>query len=80
MQNHSCKLPTYILDSFTPCPLLEPVPPLPLPQPHTQTSNPRSTNEGGQAGAELCRAQAQMGWYAEATTKQNLHLNVCQLF
>ena len=27
-----------------------------------------------QAGAELCQAQAQVGYHAEATTKQNFHL------
>ena len=32
-------------------------------------------NDNKQAGAELCQAQAQLGWQAEATTKQNLHLN-----
>ena len=28
----------------------------------------------GQAGAQLCQAQAQLGYHAETTSKHNLHL------
>ena len=33
-----------------------------------------------QAGAELCRAQAQQGYHAEATTKQTLDYKSWNLF
>ena len=32
-----------------------------------------------QAGAELCQAQAQLGYHVEATTKQNIHLSLADL-
>ena len=37
-------------------------------------------NRGEQAWAELCQAQAQLGYHAETTTKKDLHLKSWKLF
>ena len=40
----------------------------------------KSKNIIKQAGAELCQAQAQLGYNAETTTKKDLHLKSWKLF
>jgi hypothetical protein len=32
-----------------------------------------------QSGAELCKAQAQLGWHVKTTTTQNIHLKSSKL-